>query len=233
MTNSTLPEDIERARESAGKAAVDFIKDGMLVGLGTGSTAAYFIKHLIERCHAGLKIKAVATSQKSMHQALKGGIPFLDVNTVTSIDITVDGADEIDSSKRMIKGGGGALLREKIIAKMSKEMIVIVDENKCVNQLGQSSLPIEIIPFGFLSTINQLEKIGYHGSLRTTESDAIFLTDNGNYILDLYFPLGIKKPEEDERKIRAITGVVETGFFFHLASHVIVGYRDGHVEIRS
>jgi len=223
---------LQIARNAAGKAAADFIENGMLVGLGTGHTASVFIDHLIERCRQGLRITAVATSQKSMDQAKQGGIPFVDINEITSIDLTIDGADEIDPTKRMIKGGGGALLREKIIAHMSQEMIVVVDETKCVPTLGKFPLPIEMVPFAYKATLYQLERMGYFGKLRTTQTGEIYQTDNGNYIFDIHFPKLIRHPEEEEYKIRALPGVVETGLFFHLAGRVIVGYCDGHVEIR-
>jgi ribose 5-phosphate isomerase A len=233
MLRPLSPQEKQIACNAAGRAALQFIKDGMLVGLGTGSTASCFIQHLIERCREGLKITAVATSKRSMDQAIKGGIPFVNINEITTIDVTVDGADEIDPQKRMIKGGGGALLREKIMATNSREMIVIVEENKCVNKLGKFPLPIEIVPFAYNATLHQLEKKGYVGKLRTTKTNELYLTDNGNYIFDIHFAQLLENPEEHERIIRAVPGVVETGFFFHLAGHVIVGYGNDHVEIRS
>jgi ribose 5-phosphate isomerase A len=222
---------IQIAKRAAGYAAADFVHDGMLIGLGTGSTAFYFIEKLIQRCREGLKIKALPTSKKSEEQAIAGGIPILDANTLTFLDLTIDGADEIDRQKRMIKGGGGALLREKIIASMSREMIVIVDEHKIVERLGKVPLPVEIVPFAYKATLAKFQQLGYSGSMRKTEDDKLYLTDSGHYIFDIQFPEFIVNPEKEQELIRSIPGVVETGFFFGLAGTVLVGFADGHVEI--
>lgn len=225
--------DLERAKKAAGQAAADLVEAGMRVGLGTGSTAAFFIKGLIERCKQGLKIEAVATSEKSFQLAKEGGIPLIDITPIDRLDLTVDGADEIDPQKRMIKGGGGALLREKIIATMSREMIVIVDEGKLVKELGKFPLPIEIVPFAYKATLRHLADLGFHGVLRQDASGNVYITDNGNYIFDIHFKELCANPEIDHQLIRNVPGVIETGFFFHLAGRVIVGFNDGRVEIRS
>ncbi len=217
---------IEAAKRLAGEKAASFIEDGMIIGLGTGSTAMYFIQRLIER---KLKITAVTSSKRSEELAKKGGIPLIDINTITLIDITVDGADEIDAEKRMIKGGGGALLREKIIASMSKEMIVIVDQTKLVSELGACKLPVEIVPFAHPATIHKLQARGYKGELRLNGRTP-YLTDNGNYIYDIQ--LHRCHPEEDHIAILQIPGVVETGFFLNYAGRVVVGFLDGTVQVR-
>ncbi|MBS0616002.1 MAG: ribose-5-phosphate isomerase RpiA [Verrucomicrobia bacterium] len=217
---------IEVAKQRAGEKAASFIQDGMIVGLGTGSTATYFIKELMKR---GLKITAVASSERSQNLAKQGGIPLIDINTINHIDITVDGADEIDPEKRMIKGGGGALLREKIVASMSKEMVVIVDESKLVSHLGSRKLPVEIIPFAHMATIHKLQKHGYKGELRRNEK-APYLTENGNYIYDIQ--LKNCRPEEDHEAILHVPGVVETGFFLDYAGRVVIGFLDGTVQVR-
>lgn len=222
-----------RAKEAAGYAAAELVQHGMVVGLGTGSTATYFIKRLIERCREGLKIQAVATSVKSMLLAAEGGIPLLEINSLTALDLDVDGADEIDPKKRMIKGGGGALVREKIIASMSAEMIVVVDRDKLVEHLGKFPLPVEIISFGYRATVNHLERLGYRGVLRQSPDKVIYTTDNGNYIYDIHFNGPIANPEKEDAAIRVIPGVVDTGFFFHLAGRVIIGNNNGTVEILS
>lgn len=223
----------QKAKDAAGKAAVELVKDGMLVGLGTGSTAACFIQHLIERCRQGLKINAVATSNKSQQLAQAGGIPFVDINEVIKLDLTIDGADEIDPKKRMIKGGGGALLREKIVATMSREMIVIVDESKLVPQLGATMpLPVEIVPFAHMVTARKLESLGFFGKFRILANGQPWITDNGNYILDIALPKQNFNPESANLQIRSIPGVVETGLFINIAGRVVVGYQDGRVEIR-
>jgi len=222
------------AKEAAGKAAADLVNNGMFVGLGTGSTAAYFIKALGERCRDGLEVQAVATSKASFLLAQDECIPMVeDLSEIVMLDITVDGADEIDKKKRMIKGGGGALLREKIIASMSQEMIVVVDEAKLVNHLGGVPLPVEIIPFAYQATIDKIERLGYSGSLRMSKGKRPYVTENHNYIFDIRFSLPCLDPESDEHALKGIPGVVETGFFLNLAGRVIVGYKDGKVKILS
>jgi len=223
---------LERSKKLAAQKAAEYVKEGMLVGIGTGSTVFYFIEYLISRCKQGLKISAVSSSERSTKQALSGGIPFADIHKITSIDLTIDGADEVDSKKRMIKGGGGALLREKILASSSEEMIVIVDEKKVVKKLGQRPLPVEILPFGIQATIMKMNSMGFMGRLRQQQDGSLYHTDNGNFIYDINYPKGIDHPEEDHLKLIQIPGVIETGFFFHLAKKIIIGYEDGHVEER-
>ena len=177
--------DILLAKKAAGYAAADLIQGGMVVGLGTGSTTAFFIEALARRHREGLKITAVATSEQSKRQAEHLGIPMLDPEIITILDVTVDGADEIDPAKNMIKGGGGALLREKLLAQSSREMIVIVDETKLVDHLGDHPLPVEIAPFVYRTTIQRLQNNGYQGALRMTRENTPFVTDNGNFIFDI------------------------------------------------
>ena len=223
----------EEIKRKIGITAANLVEDGMTVGLGTGTTAFYMIQRLIERCVDGLKIKAVASSKASEKLAQEGGIPILDINTLSSLDLTIDGADEIDSAKRMIKGGGGALVREKIVASMSQEMIVIVDESKLCQNLGNRKLPVEVIPFGTKSVVTKLENLGYKGSWRKTKNETLYVTDNGNYLFDIAFDHLLKTPEVDEEKIVAIPGVVDTGFFFNLAGRVVIGFFDGQIVIQS
>lgn len=221
------------AKKAAGYYAADLITDGMVVGLGTGSTAAYFIEKLIIRCREGLKIQAVATSTHSEKQARDGNIPIVNINQLSSIDITADGADEIDVQKQMIKGGGGALLREKIIASMSREMVVIVDEKKLVNQLGKFPLPVEIVPFAYTTTIRRIHDLGLQGKLRYKNQNDIFVTDNGNYIYDIHFQRFIEHPDKLNHQLKEVVGVVETGLFINIAGRVVIGYSNGSVKIRS
>lgn len=221
---------LENCKKAAAEKASTFIKDGMIVGIGTGSTTFYFIEKLIKLCKAGLNIQAVASSEKTMEIARKGEIPLLDINSVKSLDIYVDGADEIDPEKRMIKGGGGALVREKISANMSKERIFIVDESKLVPKLGRRSLPVEIIPFGSAATIRQLERLGYKGVLRL-KNNAPYITDNHNFIYDIHLSES-GRPEMFHQQITSIPGVVDTGFFFNLADRVIIGFLDGSVVVQ-
>lgn len=222
-----------QGKEAAAKAALPLIRDGMTVGLGTGSTAAYFIQHLIEKVRAGLKIQAVATSRRSEQLAQEGGIPLLDINAIENIDLTIDGADEIDSQRRMIKGGGGALLREKIIATHSREMVVIVDESKIVDRLGKFPLPVEVIPFAWKLTQRTIGKLGYSSDLRKNSDGSPFLTDNQNYILDLRMNATNDAPELMHAELKNIPGVVETGLFLRLAGRVFIGHGDGSVELWS
>jgi ribose 5-phosphate isomerase A len=215
-----------------GEKSAALVEAGMLVGLGTGTTASYFIESLIKRCKKGLKIQAVASSIQSLNMANEGGIPIYDMDKVTSIDLTVDGADEIAPSNDLIKGRGGALVREKILASSSKRLVIIVDDSKLVNVLGKAHLPVEIIPFGYTATINKLNKMGYEGKLRKKDQSSFYVTDNGNYIFDIDSPIEFINPEEDHKKLISIPGVVDTGFFFNLVSDVLVGYRDGRVLFR-
>lgn len=224
------PDAQDELKKAVGLKAATLVEEGMLVGLGTGSTASYFIESLIERCKNGLKITAVSSSVRSLNMAKGGGIPILSMDDVISIDLTIDGADEVDPKKRLIKGGGGALLREKIIASTSKQMVVIVDESKLVQTLGQFGLPIEIIPFGYKATIAKINLKGYEGTLRLKNEGSPYQTDNGNFIYDIHHPSSFPNPEEDHDRIINLPGVVETGFFFNLPLRVLVGQSDGNVN---
>lgn len=218
------------AKQAAGETAASLIEEGMVVGLGTGSTAAYFIEALAKR---KLSITAIASSKQSEKLAKGAGIKLADLNEVLTLDVYVDGTDEIDVKKRMIKGGGGALLREKIVASSSQEMIVIVDASKKVSQLGAFPLPVEIIPFGYKATLNKLRDVGFDAHMRLTTENALFVTDNGNLIADIHFNKVLEDPERIETLIQKIPGIVETGFFFNLAGRVIIGKDDGTAEIWS
>lgn len=222
---------ILQAKKQVGAYAAAMVSDGMTIGLGSGSTAECFIDSLIERCHNGLKIKAVATSERSYHQAMSGGISFVDANKVKQLDLCFDGADEIDPLKRMIKGGGGALLREKIVAGMSEEMIVLVDRNKLVPNFGSFPLPVEIVPFGMASTIAKIEHLGFSGKLRMIRDGSLYITDEGHHIYDIDLGMKSFEPEMIEAELLYIPGVVETGFFLGYAGRVIVGNLDGTVDV--
>jgi len=222
---------LEDGKQVAGRKAVEFIEPGMIVGLGTGTTANYFIEALVNQCKKGLRIQAVASSRHSADQAKKGGIQVLDINTVPRVDITVDGADEIDGKKRMIKGGGGAHVREKILASASTEMVVVVDESKLVQNLGKAKLPVEVLYYGSPATRMKIEELGYKGRWRMGPDGTLFLTENGNLIFDIHFPSPPPHPEKDHESILHVPGVIDTGFFFNLAGRVVVGYSDAHVEL--
>ncbi|MCC5831718.1 MAG: ribose-5-phosphate isomerase RpiA [Chlamydiales bacterium] len=220
----------DELKKAVGKKAATLVEEGMLVGLGTGSTASCFIESLIERCRAGLKITAVSSSVRSLEMAKAGGISVLSMDDVTDIDLTIDGADEVDPKFRLIKGGGGALLREKIIASTSKQIVIIIDESKLVDALGKFGLPVEIIPFGYKATISKINRAGYEGILRMKQDGSVYLTDNGNFIYDIHGSRQFYRPEEDHDKINNIPGVVETGLFFNLPVRVLAGRKNGNVD---
>lgn len=216
------------AKRIAAERAVDYIKDNMVVGLGTGSTAYWAIKKLGQRVKDGLNISAVATSERSEELAKELGIKLVSFSDVKEIDITIDGADEVDKDFNLIKGGGGALLREKIVAASSKKFIVVVDQSKMVSNLGRFPLPVEIVKFGHEITIRRLEELGCKPSLRLVDNK-LYVTDNGNYIIDCNFGV-IEDPKDLQNKISLIPGVVDSGLFVNMASRVIVGQQNGVIE---
>jgi len=228
---TTMP-TTDRIKQAVGYKAAEFVENGMLIGLGTGSTVFFFIERLIQKCREGLKIQAIASSNHSLQQAREGNIPLLDVDKVTALDLTVDGADEVDPQKRMIKGRGGAHVREKIVASMSREMIVIVDEKKLVPQLGKCKLPVEILPFARNSIFHHIGKAGYRGEFRKKEDGTLYITDNDNLLVDIHFDSPREQPEQDHETLIHIPGVVDTGFFFNLAGRIIVGFADGQIVVK-
>ncbi len=216
-------------KQAVGYAAAELVQPGMRVGLGTGSTVFYFIERLGQRCREGLCIEVAASSQQSYQQALEEGLSLLDMNALTALDLTVDGADEVDPEKRLIKGGGGALLREKILASMSRELVIIVDASKCVQALGKFKLPVEVVPFANEATLCHIQEAGYTGTWRLKANGELYVTDNGNFIVDVHFVNPTDQPERDHETLLHIPGVVDTGFFFNLANSVLVGHPDGQV----
>ncbi|WP_308635685.1 ribose-5-phosphate isomerase RpiA [Paenibacillus silvisoli] len=217
------------AKKAAAEKAVEYIRDGMVVGLGTGSTAYWAIQKLGTLVNNGLRITAVATSIQSEQLAKELGIPVRSIAEVDEIDVTIDGADEVDPEWNLIKGGGGALLREKIVASSSKELIIIVDESKQAQPLGSFPLPVEVVKFGCEHTQRKLSKLGCVPQLRMSDNQQPYMTDNGNYILDCHFGK-IDAAKDLHIAINLIPGVVENGLFIDLATKVIVGYRDGSVR---
>lgn len=217
-----------------GEKAATLISSGMKIGLGTGTTTAYFIKALAERCKKEtLDIRATASSKASWNLGASLGIPLHDIDTLGLLDITIDGADEIDPLKRMIKGGGGAHTREKIVAAASQELVILVDESKLVHRLGKTKLPIEVGSFAKETTKRHLEKIHPKTRWRLDEKGNFFITDGGNFILDMYFSSPLDNPETLEKTLRSIPGVIDTGFFFHLTGRVLVGFSDGQIIVRN
>lgn len=209
----------------AGEKAAEFIKDGMIIGLGTGSTAKYFINKVGDMVKNGLKIYAVATSKATELQACELCIPILDINEVEYIDIAIDGVDEIDRNFNATKGGGGALFREKMIADLAKEVIWIMDESKVVDNLGKFPLPVEILPYGYKIIFRKLKEYGYNPVMRLKEDD-FFVTDNGNYIVDLHLNVPIDI-EDVKQKLDNIVGVLETGQFLKMCNRIIIGTSSG------
>jgi ribose 5-phosphate isomerase A len=229
---------IDKAKFVAARRAVAFVEDGMRVGLGTGSTAAWMVRCLAERIREeGLRVQGVPTSSRTADRARSLGIPVVSLDDAKWLDLTIDGADEFDADLALIKGGGGALLQEKIVATASDRMIVIADAGKEVAQLGAFPLPIEVIPFGWQTTkalveetLVALDVLGRDVTLRMNGIRP-FITDEGNHILDLH--LGrIGNPRQLSLVINQIPGVVENGLFIDICDVVVIGHGDGRVEVR-
>ena len=216
---------------NAAKEAISFVKDGMNLGLGTGPTVDEFLILLSKEIKSGLNICGVPTSKKTRDLSNKLSIPLTTLESVKTLDLTIDGADEIDNDLSLIKGGGGALLREKIIAFNSDELLIIADESKLVDKLGDFKLPIEVSPYEHevtsLRIINKLNKIGYEGTIDLRKDDNnIFITDGGNYIYDLSVGL-ISDPNIIEQTLNLIPGVFENGLFIDLTKKVVIGGQEG------
>jgi len=208
-------------KQMAAEYSVDFIEDGMIVGLGTGSTVAFMLQKLAERVKDGLNITAVSTSQATTKLASSLGIKITKFSEVDEIDMTIDGADEVDENLNGIKGGGGALLHEKIIASNSKKNVWIVDSTKLVKSLGKALLPVEVVKFGYPQLCVKLENIGIKPMVRMN-GNTPFVTDENNYIIDLKVENSLNPAEMDSR-LKRFAGVVETGLFFGVADTVVAG----------
>ena len=222
---------IEAEKEAAGRAAAALVRDGDVVGLGTGSTAYFTVLALGERVKAGLKITGIPTSVQTADLARAAGIPLTTLDEHPEIDITIDGADELDAHLRLIKGGGGALLREKVVASASKKMVVVADSAKVVSVLGRFPLPVEVIAFARSVVENKIAALGGSPKLRTKPDGSPFVTDNGNPILDCNFER-IADPPALARALSSIPGIVEHGLFIGLASLALVGRGDRVEEMR-
>ncbi len=216
--------------QQLGAHAASLIEDGMLLGLGTGRTASHFIQALAARVQEGLCVTAVATSLRSFALAQKLGIPVLEMNDTPSIDLVVDGADEVTAQKEIIKGGGGALLREKILAYCSKKALILVDETKYVNALGAFGLPLEIVPFGYAATLQKIASLGHQVHLRCTPTGQPLENDNGNYAADIRFTTLLKTPASVHRQLLEIPGVIETGLFLDFSPTILCVYQDGTLK---
>lgn len=218
-------------KEVVGKKAVDYVKDNMVVGLGTGSTVFYFVHALAEEVKRGLNIEMVSTSVQTVELAQSLGLKVKGLDEVDHIDLVIDGVDEMDKNFNAIKGGGAALFREKIVANIAKEVIWIFDETKDVEKLGAFNLPIEILPFGYTHTLKKLKEFGLNPILRKKD-DKILVTDNSNYIVDLHLGYGFDIEEVSE-KLSKVVGVVETGLFLNMCKLCIKGTKDGAIIIEN
>ena len=207
-------------KQRSAEAACEYVKEGMIVGLGTGSTAEFAVKKLGKSVRDGLSIRGIPTSDATKILAESEGIPLINFSETMFIDLTIDGADEIDANLNMIKGGGAALLREKIVASASREKIIIVSGGKLVKQLGTFPLPVEVIPFGWQVVFNQLESLRGNPKLRLKQGQPS-VTDQGNFILDCHFRK-IENAEQLEQQLNMIPGVVENGLFINLCTRMIM-----------
>ena len=215
-------------KRAAGYAAADLVEDGMTVGLGTGSTAFYLVERVGQRVREeSLRVRCVPTSRRTEEQALSLGINVIDFGEVKELDIAIDGADEIGPGLALVKGGGGALLREKLVAAAARRFVVIADAAKRVEVLGNFPLPVEVVPFAWQVTAERVARVtGVEPLLRRTEGGEVFVTDNGNYILDCRCGR-IPDPARTERELKLLVGVVECGLFVGLAHSAIVGTDEG------
>lgn len=226
--------DAASLKRAAAAAAVAEVRSGMVLGLGTGSTVAHFLELLGERIQDGdvADVVGVPTSVRTASASHARGIPVANLDDHPELDLTVDGADEVDPSLDLIKGLGGALLREKVVAQASRRLVIIVDGGKLVDELGtRAPVPVEVVPFASPAVLRFLEARGAEGSVREEEGEP-FVTDNGNYIVDCRFRDGIGDPAALDRELRSRAGLVETGLFVDMADAVLVGTEDGVRTLR-
>jgi ribose 5-phosphate isomerase A len=226
-----MSEDRDHLKRLAAFRAVEEVEDGMILGLGTGSTAAHVVERLGERVAAGLKVKGIPTSERTAEQARQLGIPITGFAEYQKIDLTIDGADEVEhGSLNLIKGLGGALLREKIVAAASARFLVVVDHDKIVDRLGaHTPVPVEVARFGWQATARALERLGCVPELRHDDANRPYVTDGGNFILDCRFR-SLADPGLVEREIAMTVGTIESGLFIARSSAVVVASATG-VEV--
>ena len=215
-------------KQRAAAAAAELITDGMVLGLGTGTTASYLVQILGERVRQGLRIQGVPTSEATRQLAVAEGVPLTTLEEQTVLDLCLDGADEVDPELNLIKGGGGALLREKIVASAARQRIIMVDVSKCVDSLGAFPLAVEVIPFGWEVTRRQLEQFGGVPTLRQREGKP-FVTDQGHYIIDCALSQ-IEDAPRLNHQLNQLPGVVENGLFVDMTDRLIIGSPDGIIE---
>ncbi|MBP2240504.1 ribose 5-phosphate isomerase A [Cytobacillus eiseniae] len=215
-----MSEQVNLFKKAAGEKAVEYIKDGMIIGLGSGSTVYWTLKKLGELVEEGLNVKGIPSSLRTEGWAKEFKIPLTDFSEVQTLDIAIDGADEIDPDFNLTKGGGGSLVREKMVDAHSKKLIIVADESKMVSQLGEFPLPVEVLPFGWEVTAKKIEALGAKPVLRERE-DSIFISNNGNYILDCHFHT-IADPKKLHHELKQMLGVVETGLFIDMTDTIII-----------
>ncbi len=221
----------EKEKETAAQSAIRFVHDGNIVGLGTGSTAAYVVRFLGERVLAGLKIRGIPTSMHTRELAASLGIPLTTLDEFQQIDVTIDGADEVDPQLQLIKGGGGAFLREKIIASASRQLVIIADSSKQVAMLGKAPVPVEVVPFAQALVAKEVAALGASVELRRDAAGKTWVTDEGHHILDCHFGQ-IPDPPGLARKLESIPGLLGHGLFIDMASVVLIGKASGVQELR-
>jgi ribose 5-phosphate isomerase A len=224
-----MANDLEK--EAAARSSLRFVKDGQVVGLGTGSTAAYFIQLLGEKVKNGLQIRGIPSSNRSREQAASLGIPLTTLDECQQIDVTVDGADEVDPQLRLIKGGGGALLHEKIVASATRQLVIVADASKRVPVLGKFPLPVEVVKFAKALVKKRIEALGAQVEMRHNADGSPFLTDENNYILDCHFGQ-IRGADGLANKLSDMPGIVEHGLFIGMASVVLVANGSEVIELR-
>lgn len=230
MATQRNAEDHAELKLLAARRALEFVEPGMTVGLGSGSTATIWIKLLGEKVRDhGLKIRAIASSEDSEHLGRSYGIPIVTFEECRSLDLTVDGADEVAPHLALIKGGGGKLLREKIVASASKRFVIVADESKQVEKLGRFPLPVEVIPMAAPLVSDSLRRLGFTPTIRANRDGTHYITDEGNLILDCSGLL-IDHPAEMGAKLDSIVGVVEHGLFLNMASLALIGGKDKVIE---
>jgi len=217
---------VEAAKITAAKQSLEFVKDGMTVGLGSGSTATHFIKLLGEKVKAGLKIRSISSSKASEDLARSLSIPITDFRQAPEIDVAIDGADEIGPHLALVKGGGGALLREKIVASAAKRFIVVADSTKIVARLGKFPLPVEVIPMAAPLVEKKIRELGISSKVRQAKTGGDYITDEGNLILDCACEV-IQDPDALAASLRAMVGVVEHGLFLNMAEMALVAGEAG------
>jgi ribose 5-phosphate isomerase A len=218
----------DRAKRAAGYAAAELVEDGMQLGLGTGSTVAHFLDAVAER---GLSVAGVPTSEATATRCRELEIPLLDPADTEQLDLAVDGADELDHRLRLTKGGGGALLREKVVASLARRFVVIATPDKVVERLADTfALPVEVVPFAVGPVRRSLELMGFEVSERGSAHDGAYRTDNGNAMLDCRMPGGLEDPAFTDVAVGILPGVCETGLFIDLCDEALLGTDDGEVE---